>query len=83
MKVIVYQKQKKYTVNNVSIPDIGELKDVLQNDELSQMSLKDLQLYNFRITSTRGMAFEEENIQDEDVEREIEEGIIWRQETIN
>jgi hypothetical protein len=83
MKVIVYQEAKKFTVNNISIPDIDKFKKMVQDGELSDMSLKDLQLYDFRITSTRGMLDDGELIHDEALEKEVEEGISWRNETVN
>lgn len=84
MKVIYYQEQKKITVKNVSISDVDQLQSILHEQEPdTEMDLKDLQLYNFKITSTRAFLSDEPNIQDETLEKEIEEGINWHQETVN
>ncbi len=86
MKVIVYQEQKKFTVNNVSIPNIRELSKIakmIQEEKLSDLTLSDLRLHKFAITSTRGMMDESEEVNDEALEKEIEEGIRWNSETLN
>lgn len=82
MKVIVYQDQKKITVNNIVIPHIESLMDEVDTKEYMEINKVDLQLYNFRITSTRAATTEEE-ILNEELEREIEEGVNWQQETVN
>jgi hypothetical protein len=82
MKVIVYQDQKKITVNNIVIPRIDDLMQDLDEKEYMEINKVDLQLYNFRITSTRAATSEEEILNDE-IEREIEEGDNWQQETVN
>lgn len=83
MKVVVYQGQTKITVDNVSIPNKNQLDELIKYHQEHDMSLKDLQLYGFQITSTRGALYEESGIEDEDLEKEIEEGINWRLETVN
>jgi hypothetical protein len=85
MKVIIYNGQKKFTVDNISIPNARTAADLLrhQRDEFT-VSEDDLQRYNFRITSTRSIAYEDEDfVINEDLEREIEEGIHWKLESVN
>lgn len=83
MKVIVYQEQQKITVKNISIPNIDKFTEMVQKNQDSDMNLKDLQLYDFRITSTRGMISENSELEDEELEKEVEEGINWHLETVN
>ena len=83
MKVVVYQGQSKITVDNVSIPNRSQLDELIKHQKEHDMTLNDLQLYGFQITSTRGALYEESVIEDEDIEKEIEEGINWRTETVN
>jgi hypothetical protein len=84
MKVVVYQGQKKFTIDNISIPDTNQLKKLMEQKSKTFNSIDDMQLYNFRITSTRGALYDEwEEIEDEELEKEIEEGINWHQETVN
>lgn len=83
MKVIIYQEQQKITVKNISIPNTENLAKALQDSRSSNMDLKDLQMYNLQITSTRGMIRDDIDIEDEELEKEIEEGINWKQETVN
>lgn len=83
MKFIVYKEQKKITVDNVSIPDIGVLNMLLDEASKQEMSMDDLKLYNFRITATKGLISIKEEKENEELEKEIEEGINWYQETVN
>ena len=83
MKVIIYQEQQKITVKNISIPNIDKLAKLLDESQSTEMEMKDLQLYNFRITSTRGLMRDDDDVENEDLEKEIEEGINWKQETVN
>ena len=82
MKVVVYQGQKKITVNNIVIPRIENFMEEVDDKEYMEINKADLQLYNFRITSTRAATFEEDVLNTE-IEREIEEGVNWQQETVN
>ncbi len=82
MKVIIYQDQKKITVNNIVIPRIENFMKNVNNKEYMEINKADLQLYNFRITSTRAATFEGDVFNDE-IEKEIEEGVNWQQETVN
>lgn len=84
MKVVIYNGQNKFTVDNISIPNAYAAKDLLKADEEYTVSASDLQYYNFRITSTRGaIAEDEELILNEELEREVEEGINWKMESVN
>lgn len=87
MKFVIYNGQQKYTVDNVSIPDMQKvLPSLLEGTDEEEMDIdvSNFDLYNFNITSTRAAMFEEEGlIQNEELQREIDEGINWRQETIN
>lgn len=88
MKVVIYSGQNKFTVDNISIPDISRAKDALRTENEYTVSAADLQYYNFRITSTRGALAEDEDFImmheiNEELEREIEEGINWKKESVN
>ncbi|GEM_PF-1975141 len=82
MKVVVYHGQKKYTVANIAIPNLQKFNELFNEEGNTEMTLNDLQLCNFSITSTRG-AFSDDEVENEELVREIEEGINWRQETVN
>lgn len=83
MKFVIYNGQHKFTIDNASIPDLQKF--VPELEEIPDMQKINFDLYNFHITSTRGaMADEEEGLlYTEELQREIDEGIHWRQETIN
>ena len=83
MKVVFYQGQKKYTIDNVVIPDTNKLSQLLQEEKRGELNLQDLKLWDLRIISTRAALQGEESIDDEELEREVEEGINWTQETVN
>lgn len=83
MKVVLYKGQKKFTVDNVAIPNVNQLSSLFDENISDEVTVQDLQLYNFRITSTRGIVDEFEEVDDENVLREVEEGINWQQETVN
>lgn len=83
MKFVIYKGLKKITVDNAIVPDMNSFSKLIDDSPESEFSLSDLQLYNIRITSTRGLLLEELEIDNEEIEREIEEGIFWRQETVN
>jgi hypothetical protein len=83
MKVILYQGQKKFTVDNVSFPNITMLQGFINQSDKSELGSYDLQLYSFRITATRGVLSDGALIENEVIEREVEEGISWWQESVN
>lgn len=83
MKVVFYKGESKFTIANVSIPNIQQLHDLLDESEINSLSIDDLRYYNFRITSTRGLMEDERNVEDEELAREIEEGINMTLETVN
>ncbi len=85
MKVIIYKGQSKFTVDNISIPQVQSAADLLRKQHKEyKVSADDLENYNFQITSTRGIVFDDENLAlNEDLEREIEEGIYWKMESVN
>lgn len=85
MKVIIYSGQNKFTVDNISIPNVHTAADLLrkQSNEYT-VSAADLEYYNFQITATRGAVFEDVDfVMNEELEREIEEGINWKLESVN
>jgi hypothetical protein len=84
MKVIIYSGQNKFTVDNISIPNSTSIAELLKNRQEYTVSAADLRNYNFQITSTRGAIAEDDDfIMSEDIEREIEEGINWKLESVN
>lgn len=85
MKVIIYKGQSKFTVDNISIPNVHSPADLLRKQHKEYtVSADDLENYNFQITSTRGVVFDDETMAlNEDIEREIEEGIYWKMESVN
>jgi predicted transcriptional regulator len=86
MKVIIYNGQKKFTVDNISIPHKMSVAELLKNGKEYTVSASDLKQYNFQITSTRGAIAEVEDedfIMNEELEREVEEGINWKLESVN
>ena len=86
MKVIIYSGQNKFTVDNISIPSSMPIAELLKNRKEYTVSASDLKHYNFQITSTRGAiadAEDEDFIMNEDIEREVEEGINWKLESVN
>lgn len=85
MKVVIYSGQKKFTVNNVSIPNAHAAWELARaQNQAYTVSEEELTYYNFEITSTRGVVFEDEDVLiNEDIEREIEEGIHWKMESVN
>lgn len=88
MKVIIYNGQNKFTVDNISIPNDLPLAHLLrtQHNEYNEytVSANDLHQYNFQITSTRGAIIEDEGlIMNEELEKEVEEGINWKFESVN
>lgn len=83
MKVVLYRGQKKFTVDNVAIPNVNELASLFDENTNDELTVQDFQLYNFRITSTRGMVDEFSDVDDESLLKEVEEGINWQQETVN
>lgn len=88
MKVIIYNGQNKFTVDNISVPHNLPLADLLKNKGEQIISAEDLQQYNFQITSTRGALADAESndedfIMNEELEREVEEGIFWKRESVN
>ncbi len=88
MKFVVYNQEKKFTIGNVVVPENQELNEIMKKvmNEKERSRNDDTQLCNFRITSTRGYLFDadeyHESMNDE-IEKEIEEGISWEQETVN
>ena len=89
MKVIIYNGLSKFTVDNISIPHNVNLAELLKNKSKEYaISARELETYNFKITSTRGAVADAENndedfIMNEDIEREVEEGIFWKLESVN
>ena len=55
MKVVFYKGQTKFTVTNISIPNIQQFNDLISDSNQNNLTIEDLYLYDFRITSTRGM----------------------------
>ena len=82
MKFIIYKDQKKFTVDNVSIPDQSSLQDLINGEAAKEMTLNDLELYSVRITATRSIISDEET-DNEKIQAEIDECINWYQETVN
>jgi hypothetical protein len=85
MKVIIYQDQNKFTVDNISIPDIESVSDLMRNQHNEYRVLgSELEDYNFQITATRGAIAEDEDIAiTDELAKEIEEGIFWKFESVN
>ena len=86
MKVIIYNGQNKFTVDNISIPNRMSVAELLKNGKEYTVSASDLKHYNFQITSTRSAvaeAIDEDLVMNEDLEREVEEGINWKLESVN
>ena len=79
MKVVVYKGQKKFTIDNVTIPDIQTLHPFLSQTEASEMTINDIKDCHFNIISTQGWLQEEEGITYGDEY----DGINWSQETVN
>lgn len=85
MKVIIYNGDSKFTVDNISIPNAYSVADLLNKSQSEYKTLlSEIQQYNFQITSTRGAIEGDEEISmNEDIEREVEEGINWKRESVN
>lgn len=83
MKFIIYRGQKKITIDNAMVPNFNSFESLMDDLNLSNFILADLQLYDVKITSTRGMVLEDEEIDNEEIEKEVSEGINWVQETVN
>ena len=83
MKFIIYKGQKKFTVDNVIVHDQDSLQELMSGEGTREMSLNDLELYSLRITATRGLVYEAEEIVNEELVKEIDEGINWQQVTVN
>jgi hypothetical protein len=89
MKVIIYNGQNKFTVDNISIPNNIRLAELLKSRAKEYtIPVSELQEYNFKITSTRGAVADAESndediIMNEELEREVEEGIFWKMESVN
>lgn len=82
MKFVIYRGQKKFTIDNAVLPDFDKFEKLMDDFPKSNFRLSDLQLYDVRITSTRGL-MEDMEVEDERIEKEIYEGIYWSQETVN
>jgi hypothetical protein len=80
MKFTIYKGQKKITVDNAWIHDIGDLTTIQNDITEEELQYSDLQLFNLRITSS-------ESVHDHDHQAELEKetspGIIWSQQTVN
>jgi len=84
MQFVVYRDQKKIVVRNVLVPNYDNLKKLVNDFKGKSLDVEDLQLYNVRITATKGMVDEfDEEMKDDEVRREVREGIGWRQVTVN
>jgi hypothetical protein len=83
MKFVIYKSEKKITVDNALVEDIYTFVKLMGDYGGSELSFADLQLYNVRITSVRGMLLEEGEIGYEEIGGEAYEGINCRLETVN
>lgn len=84
MKFIIYNGQNKFTVDNVSIPDLQKFVPDIDQDITPEMQSLNFDLYNFRITATRSVIEEDDFfIPNDDLQKEVDEGIHWQQETIH
>lgn len=82
MKFVIYRGQKKITIDNAVFPNVTNFEKLMDDYPMSNFRLADLQLYDVKITSTRGL-LEDQEIVDEEIEKEVYEGINWTQETVN
>jgi len=83
MKLVFYKGQTKFTIANVCIPNIQKLSDLINDSDKNGLTFEDLHLYDLQITSTRGITDDEQEIFDPEIAKEIEEGIDWKQVTVN
>lgn len=67
MTFVFYKEGKKYTVNNATLYDMGD----------------SAALNTFMITSTRGSVSEDEDPENQELQKEVREGIAWFHESVN
>ena len=82
MKFVFYKDGSKYTVNNASVHDLGELRELLL-EETREKFMSDFELHNLQITSTRGTIQDEAELDNQEIIKEVREGIGWFNETVN
>lgn len=83
MKFIFYKGDQKITIDNVFVPHADNLDLLLNSKSENTMDYADMDIGKMKITSTRGMFLDHEEVSDEEIEEEIFEGINFHHETVN
>ena len=84
MKFVIYKGQTKFTIDNVSVPEIAAVSYIEHDIRESTMTVDELDICKFRITSMGGLLDHQDMFPESfEQEQEWEEGIHCRQETVN